>query len=68
MDKNCWNMKDCSMYSLITSSVKIIHLQPFLNEYCFNPENYKNCARYILKQKGEKPEPHLLPDGTILRF
>jgi hypothetical protein len=66
MEDNCNNMNDCSMYSLITSSVNIMKLQPYLNDYCLNGENYTKCKRYVLKHKGEKPEPNLLPDGTIL--
>jgi len=64
----CKNMKGCSMYNYISSSVRIIQLQPFLNEYCLNPEKCKECARFKMKERGEKPPANLLPNGERIRF
>ena len=46
MDFKCKNMEGCPMYDYLTTSVRIIQLQPFLNEYCLNSNNYNRCARY----------------------
>ncbi|MEK6582769.1 MAG: hypothetical protein AABY50_07115 [Nitrospirota bacterium] len=56
------------MYNFITTSVRIIQLQPFLNEYCMNAEEYKECARYKIKEKGGKSPDNLLPNGKILKI
>lgn len=56
-------MRGCPMYDLITTSVRIIQLQPYLTEYCVNPERNKECARYKIMQQGEEPPADLLPDG-----
>ncbi len=67
MRSKCPYMKGCPMYNLITTSVRIIQLQPFLNEYCLNSENYKECARYKLNEKGKEPHGNLLPNGQELK-
>lgn len=67
MSFRCKNMEGCSMYNMITTSVRIIQLQPFLNEYCLNADNYKNCERYKLAEKGVEPPADLLPNGEKLR-
>lgn len=63
----CKNMKGCTMYNLITGSVRIMQLQPFLHEYCQNPQKYKECARYNIREKGGKSPDNLLPNGEILK-
>ena len=67
MEFKCIKMDSCSMYNLITTSIRIIRLQPFLNEYCLNGENYKNCARYKIFEKGQKSPTNLLPNGETLK-
>ncbi len=56
------------MYNYLTTAVRIIQLQPFLSEYCLNLENHKKCARYKMKEKGEKPSADLLPDGKKIKL
>lgn len=56
------------MYNLITTSLRISELQPLIQEYCLNPENYKECMRYKMKEKGEKSPDNLLPNGKMLEF
>ncbi len=68
MSFKCQHMKGCSMYNFITTSVRIIQLQPFLDEYCMSPGKYKECARYKIKEKGGKSPDNLLPDGKILKI
>jgi len=68
MSFRCKNMEGCSMYNFITNAVRIIQLQPFLKEYCMNPEKYNECARYKIKDEGGKPPDNLLPDGKILKI
>jgi hypothetical protein len=60
-------MEGCGMYCHLTTSVTIIHLQPFLNEYCMNPERHKECARYQIIEGGKEPPANLLPDGKMLK-
>ncbi len=59
-------MEGCHMYNLLTTSVRIIQLQPFLTEYCENPIKSKECARYKLIAIGKEPPADLLPDGKKL--
>ena len=60
-------MEGCPMYDLITTSVRIIQLQPFLERYCLARDNFTNCARYRIKKSGKEPSADLLPDGNILK-
>jgi hypothetical protein len=55
------------MYNHLTTSVRIIQIQPFLSEFCLSENNYENCARYKIKQQGNEPANNLLPDGAILK-
>lgn len=63
----CKNMDGCSMYNYLTGSVRILRLYPLVEEYCRNPEKYKECARYKLLMEGEVPPDNLLPNGEILK-
>ncbi len=63
----CRFMEGCPMYDLITTSVRIIQLQPYLNNFCLNRENFKNCARYEMIACGQEPPADLLPNGTKLK-
>ncbi len=63
----CKNMNGCSMYNFITSSVRIMQLQPFIIDYCTNSKNFKECARYKIQEKGGEPPPDLLPSGKIFK-
>ena len=67
MDFKCKNMNGCPMYEYLTTSVRIIQLQPFLNEYCLNSNNYDKCARYKTIEKGKEPPTNLLPNGELLK-
>lgn len=67
MSFKCKYMKGCPMYDLITTSVRIIQLQPFLNEFCLKRDNYKKCARYGVIESGKEPPADLLPDGNKLK-
>ena len=60
-------MEGCPMYNLITTSVRIMQLQPFLTRYCLSVENHMNCVRYGLKKLGKMPDDRLLPDGAFLK-
>ena len=64
---NCKNMEGCGMYCHLTTSVTIIHLQPFLSEYCMKPERHKECVRYQMIEDGKEPPANLLPDGKTLK-
>jgi hypothetical protein len=66
MSFKCKNMEGCPMYNLLTTSVRIIQLQPFLTGYCEDPFNCLECARYKIIDKGKEPPPDLLPDGKKL--
>ena len=68
MSFKCENMQGCPMYDLITTSVRIIQLQPYLTKYCANPAHYKECARYTIIESGKEPPAYLLPDGKKLTF
>ena len=63
MPFKCKNMDGCPMYNLLTTSVRIIRLQPYLTEYCEDAENCRKCARYIIIETGKEPPADLLPDG-----
>ncbi len=67
MDFKCKNMEGCPMYDYLTTSVRIIQLQPFLNEYCLNSNNYNRCARYKIIENGNEPPSNLLPNGDTLK-
>ncbi len=54
------------MYNLLTTSVRIIRLQPYLTGYCEDPIMFRDCARYRLIETGKEPPSDLLPDGTKL--
>ncbi len=66
MSFRCKNMEGCPMYNLLTTSVRIIQLQPFLTGYCESPTNSRQCARYKLIEMGKEPPVDLLPDGKKL--
>lgn len=61
-------MGSCTIFSLITNSLRISQLQPLIAEYCLNPEKYRECMRYKMKEKVEKPPDNLLPNGKKLEF
>jgi hypothetical protein len=67
MPFKCRFMEGCPMYDLITTSVRIIQFQPFLDSYCLSAENCTNCARYRIIESGKEPPPDLLPDGGKLK-
>lgn len=67
MEFRCKNMEGCPMYDFLTSSVRIIQLQPFLNDYCLSNTNHESCARYRIIETGTEPESNLLPNGEILK-
>lgn len=60
-------MEGCPMYDYLTSSVRIIQLQPFLDKYCQNPERHVDCVRYKIIEGGKEPPANLLPDGAYLK-
>ncbi len=62
----CKNMQGCPMYNLITTSLRIMQLQPYLTDYCTNQDRCPECARYRVLETGIKPPADLLPDGTRL--
>jgi hypothetical protein len=66
MSFRCKNMEGCPMYNLLTTSVRIIQLQPFLTGYCEDPVNCKACVRYKLIESGKEPPADLLPNGKKL--
>ena len=35
------------------------------NEYCSSKDNWKNCKRYQMEEKGEPHLDNMLPDGSI---
>jgi hypothetical protein len=66
MPFRCKNMEGCYMYNLLTTSVRIIRLQPFLTGYCEDAVKYRECARYKVIETGKEPPSDLLPDGKKL--
>lgn len=66
MSFKCKFMEGCPMYDLITTSVRIIQLQPYLSDYCVNSKNFARCVRYGLIDAGKEPPGDLLPDGKKL--
>jgi hypothetical protein len=66
MSFKCKNMEGCVMYNLLTTSVRIIQLQPFLTGYCEDRLNCLKCARYKIIDTGKEPPADLLPDGKKL--
>ncbi len=67
MDQRCKNMIGCPMYDFITTAVRIMQLQPFLNEYCLDPQKHQQCARYKVIETGKEPPSNLLPNGEMLK-
>ena len=67
MEEKCSYMEGCPMYNHLTTAVRIIQLQPYVDEYCSGAENYKKCARYKILKQGKEPPYKLLPDGTLLK-
>lgn len=67
MTFRCKNIESCSMFNLISTSISIMKLQPFVTDYCMNAENHVKCARFRLKEEGEEPGPDLLPDSERLQ-
>jgi hypothetical protein len=68
MSFSCEKLGSCPMLNLITTSIRITRLQPLIQEYCLNSDKYKECIRYKMKEKGEKPPENLLPNGKKLKF
>ncbi len=66
MSYKCKNMEGCHMYNLLTTSVRIIQLQPFLTSYCEDPLNCLQCERYKIIDRGKEPPADLLPNGKKL--
>lgn len=67
MSFRCKFMEGCPMYDLITTSVRIIQLQPYLDSYCLARDNFTNCARYRIIKTGKEPPSDLLPDGEKMK-
>jgi hypothetical protein len=67
MSFKCTYMEGCPMYNHLTTAVRIIQLQPFLEGYCLNKEHYQKCARYKIIGQGNEPPYNLLPNGAILK-
>jgi hypothetical protein len=67
MSFRCKFMDGCPMYDLITTSVRIMQLLPFLNGYCLDRGNFTNCARFHIIESGKEPSADLLPDGKRLK-
>jgi len=67
MSFKCIYMEGCPMYNHLTTAVRIIQLQPYVDEYCLGGEHYKKCARFKIIEQGKEPPYELLPDGTILK-
>lgn len=63
----CEYMQGCPMYNLLTSSVRIMQLQPYLASYCTNADGYTACARFKIIATGVEPDGRLLPDGKRLK-
>lgn len=63
----CKYMEGCPMYDLLTTSVRIIQLQPFLRNYCEHETNHVSCVRYGNIEKGVEPPSTLLPNGENLK-
>jgi hypothetical protein len=63
----CKYMEGCPMYNYLTTSVRIIELQPYVEEYCLNEEHHRECARYKKRAQGKVPPDNLLPNGTALK-
>jgi len=36
------------------------------NKYCKTKNNWKNCKRYKLEQKGKSHPDNMMPDGSII--
>lgn len=60
-------MPGCPMYDFITTSVRIMQIQPFLKEYCLNPEKHQECERYKVIETGKEPPCNLLPNGKMFK-
>jgi len=67
MSAKCIYVEGCRMYNHLTTAVRIIQLQPYVDEYCLNGERYRNCARFKIREQGNEAPDNLLPDGTILK-
>ena len=67
MSFKCIYMEGCPMYNHLTTAVRIIQLQPYVDEYCLGSEHYQKCARFKIIEQGKEPPFKLLPDGTILK-
>lgn len=68
MALKCSYMEGCPMYNHLTTSVRIIQLQPYVDKYCLDGKSYQKCARYKIIQEGKEPPYKLLPDGTMLKI
>jgi hypothetical protein len=60
-------MTGCPMYNLLTTSVRIMQLQPFLNNYCLSRDRHRKCSRFQIIETGIEPSASLLPDGKIMK-
>ena len=67
MAEKCSYMEGCPMYNHLTTAVRIIQLQPYVDKYCLGGENCRKCARYKIIAQGKEPPFKLLPDGTTLK-
>ena len=63
----CKYMDGCPMYNYLTTAVRIIQLQPYVEDYCLNEGHHQECARYKKRAEGKVPPDNLLPNGTILK-
>jgi len=36
-------------------------------KYCKSKENWKNCDRYQMEERGERHSDYLLPDGSYVK-
>jgi hypothetical protein len=67
MTFKCKYMDGCPMYNLITTSVRIIQLQPYLSKFCLSREDHSSCKRFLVIESGQEPPHTLLPDGGTLK-
>ncbi|NIA03934.1 MAG: uracil-DNA glycosylase [Nitrospiraceae bacterium] len=40
----------------------------WLDKYCLSDNNWINCKRYQMEEKGEYHPDNMLPDGTLLKI
>jgi hypothetical protein len=76
-DFNCEYMQSCAeqyntkipaLFKIIYSNKEALKAASDIwTNYCLSQENSKNCAKYQLYSKGEKPPLTLMPDGLKIR-